>query len=97
MLLALDYDDTYTRDKEFWNKFIDLSTSHGHTVICVTMRHDKPHSADIVREELGHRVEKIIFTAHKAKMKAVADAGYYVSVWIDDSPNWILKDAFLGR
>jgi hypothetical protein len=94
MLLALDYDETYTRDPIFWDQVIDLAKSRGHSVICVTMRGDKPWEADEVREALQDRVEAIIFTNRKAKRKFVAEAGcYYPSVWIDDSPNFIIFDA----
>ena len=29
MIVALDYDKTYTLDPEFWNQFIDLAQAHG--------------------------------------------------------------------
>lgn len=29
MKIALDFDDTYTRDPDMWDKFIDLSLSRG--------------------------------------------------------------------
>lgn len=93
MLLALDYDDTYTRDPEFWNTFIELVKKRGHSVICATMRADVPHEADEVREALGKRVEAIVFTNRKAKHIAVHAAGYMPSVWIDDNPQWVHNDA----
>ena len=91
MLLALDYDDTYTRDPIFWDEVIRLAIKCGHSVICATMRYE--HEGDDVKMALDDQVEAIIFTGRKAKYKAVHDAGYMPSVWIDDSPHWIHMDA----
>ncbi len=93
MLLALDFDETYTRDPIFWDAVIKLATQRGHSIICATMRHDVPHEADEVRQALGGLVEAFVFTGRKAKFGAVHAAGYMPSVWIDDSPHWIHMDA----
>jgi len=91
VLLVLDFDETYTRDPKFWDLVISLANERGHSVICATMRHE--HEGEEVISALEHKVEKIIFTGRKAKQDFVLKAGYYPSVWIDDSPNWILTDA----
>lgn len=94
MLLALDYDETYTRDPTFWDRVIRLAIGRGHSVIIATMRNDVPWEADEVRNELeGVGIEAFIFTNRKAKYKAVTDAGYCPSVWIDDMPYFIHNDA----
>ena len=49
MLIALDFDETYTRDPEFWDIVIANATQRGHAVICATMRKDVPHEADEVK------------------------------------------------
>ena len=92
MILALDYDETYTRDPIFWNEVIALAARRGHSVICATMRY--PFEGREVVEALGHVVEDIVFTSRKAKHNSVEDAGYIPSVWIDDSPNFIHNDAY---
>lgn len=91
MLLALDYDETYTRDPLFWDGMIANAIARGHSVICATMRYE--HEGDDVRRDLADKVEAIIFTGRKAKHGAVYAAGYMPSVWIDDSPHWIHTDA----
>lgn len=91
MMLAIDYDETYTEDPEFWDLVIALAVARGHSVICATMRHE--HEGDEIRKYLGHKVERIIFTGRKAKHQFVQEAGYYPSVWIDDSPHWLFQDA----
>lgn len=93
MLLALDYDETYTRDPIFWDEVITLANKRGHSVICATMRCTDPWESDEVVAALSGKVEDIVFTDRKAKFKAVYDAGYMPSVWIDDSPNFIHNNA----
>lgn len=93
MLLAIDYDETYTRDPEFWDQVISLATKRGHSVICATMRSTDTWESEEVIEALADKVENIIFTNRKAKFYAVHAAGYMPSVWIDDSPNFVHNDA----
>ena len=90
MLLALDYDDTYTRDPEFWDAVIELAKQRGHSVICATMRYLQ-EGADVEAALLG-KVKNFIYTGRTAKHNAVHAAGYIPSVWIDDSPHWIHMD-----
>ena len=89
MLFALDYDETYTRDPELWDAFITLAKARGHSFICATMRHE--HEGEEIKKNLGHQVEKIIFTGRKAKFDFVNNAGYYPSVWIDDMPHFLFN------
>lgn len=91
MLIAIDYDETYTEDPEFWDLVIGLAVNRGHSVICATMRHR--YEGQEIIDNLGHKVERIIFTGRKAKVPAVHEAGYYPSVWIDDSPHWLLNNS----
>ena len=91
MMLAIDYDETYTEDPEFWDYMIYFAKSRGHSVICATMRYES--EGEEVMAALGEKVERIIFTGRKAKHKFVQEAGYYPSVWIDDSPHWLFQDS----
>lgn len=92
MMLALDYDDTYTRDPIFWDEVIRLAKQRGHSVICVTARHARYQQE--VADALEAKVEAIICTNGKAKHPAAYKAGYMPSVWIDDCPQWIHTDAY---
>jgi len=47
MQIALDYDDTYTKDPSLWVKFIDNARDNGHTVVIVTARPDDNDNFDI--------------------------------------------------
>lgn len=91
MIIALDFDQTYTVDPQAWNEFIELMQRHGHTVYCVTMR-DRVEGED-VHYALGKRVDGIFCTNRQAKRQYMLDAGINIDVWIDDQPGWILQDA----
>lgn len=83
MIFSLDYDKTYTEDPKLWDKFVEMATTAGHSVVCLTMRH--PHETIVMPCP-------VVYTCRKAK-KLFADAnGIRIDVWIDDSPRWLLTD-----
>ena len=86
MLIALDYDDTFTADREFWLEFIQLAKKYGHDVICATSRFNNSENRQQVKGELPIPV---YFCDHNYKREMLAKAGRRVDVWIDDSPESI--------
>lgn len=90
MLIALDFDDTYTKDPDFWDDFICNAKNRNHKVICVTMRFEEEGKE--VFKTIGKRCD-IIFTERQAKEKFLNKMGIKPDIWIDDSPFWIYKDA----
>lgn len=91
MNVALDWDDTYTRDPQMWNDIIGIMQHAGHTVYCVTMRAAAEGRA--VKEALESRVDGIFFTARRAKRDFMNSRGINIDVWIDDSPAFVLMNA----
>ncbi len=91
MNLSLDYDNTYTRDPEMWNEFINLAQSKGHNVYVVTMRSSTEGRE--VTEALSNKVDGIFFTNRKSKSKFMFDRGISIDVWIDDIPFFCDNDA----
>lgn len=91
MNISLDFDDTYTRDPEAWNRVVAILRGAGHKVYCVTMR--TPEEGALVRQHLEGRVDEIYYTSRFGKQKYMFDRGIDIHVWIDDSPNWILNSA----
>lgn len=86
MIIALDYDDTYTKDPALWLEYIDSALSRGHTVFLVTMR------SPIERDKLDPiLLEKIPaeFTNSHAKRPFMEAKGINVDVWIDDNPHYV--------
>ena len=89
MRLALDFDDTYTRDPELWDKFIEWAKERGHEVICVTMRY--PYEIELDRHQFPKGVE-IYATSRSAKYLYLLNKGIHVDVWIDDDPMWLYRN-----
>lgn len=85
MRIALDYDNTYTRDPGSWNIFIKNMAFAGHEVICVTMRRPQEEVEDIPC--------KVYYTSRKAKEAYMKALDIKIDVWIDDCPTFILFDA----
>lgn len=83
MTLSLDYDDTYTRDPVFWHEFIELAKKHGHRVVCVTARAPE-HGAEVLENLVD-----VCYTSGRDKAQCADDNGFFVDVWIDDSPHMI--------
>jgi len=94
MLIALDYDGTYTADKELWDSFIVQARERGHEVFCVTMRYEDRLENKEVEADLRGKVDKIIYTNRKAKKQAVRMiCNRNPDIWIDDTPEWLFDNA----
>jgi hypothetical protein len=91
MKIALDYDETYTRDPLLWNWFVAQAMERGHEVYCVTARSER--SLDDVMFTLGRLLPPghVFATNHAAKRKFMADLGIMIDVWIDDQPEMIVE------
>ncbi len=87
MLIALDYDRTYTADPALWDAFIDSAKQRGNEVHIVTMRHES--------EPLQHvpRVNQVHYTDRQAKRDFMQSRGLTVQIWIDDMPDFVLFGA----
>ena len=87
MIIALDYDGTYTADPVLWDGFIGYAKAAGHTVVMATMRHEP-------EEPIEHEVDcRVIYTGRQAKRAYLAAFGIAPQIWIDDNPFWIYQDA----
>lgn len=86
MNIALDYDETYTKDPIMWQKFIDLVQLSGHDIMIVTYRDPSltlDHDPKI----------PVYFTSYKAKRTYMENKGIQIDVWIDDSPETIVGNS----
>ncbi len=91
MLIAIDYDETFTLDPDLWAVFVARAISRGHYVVCATMRYESEgYAVERAFDGLG---VSVYFTGRKAKKKYLNGIGIYPDVWIDDSPHFILADA----
>jgi hypothetical protein len=95
MIIALDYDETYTADKDLWDEFISQSVHRGHEVVLATYRHPV-HDYNTDFDHLKNMAIKCYFTDGKAKKQFLEDLGVTVNVWIDDRPKTVYEDSAWG-
>ena len=87
MIIAIDFDQTYTADRDTWDKILDILRDNGHVVYCVTCR----AKWDTGSEQNGiarirPRVLDVFFTDGEAKIEYMESKGYHIDIWIDDCP-----------
>ncbi|CAB4160533.1 hypothetical protein UFOVP773_1 [uncultured Caudovirales phage] len=80
MIIALDYDKTYTADPVLWADFIIAAKARKHDVKIVTLR--------TPNEAIQIDGVEVIYTSRQAKMKHIA-----ADIWIDDNPAWVYQDS----
>lgn len=93
MKIALDYDNTYSADPQFWNQFIGLSAKHGHEVRVVTARDDRFDRTDSLL--VLEKIVPVVYCRGVAKkwfMSHFGD-GFVPDIWIDDKPESIFQNS----
>lgn len=90
MRIALDYDGTYTRDPNLWNKFILMFKNAGHQINFVTMR----FPSEGFEKWLSDTIDfcSIIYTSRKAKKIYCEENDIHFDIWIDDHPEWLFQN-----
>jgi hypothetical protein len=91
--IALDFDDTYTRDPTLWNKFIEDAKDRGHDIRVVTFR--KRVMEDPAINYLALSIP-VIYTEGNSKRSFCNKIGWIVDIWIDDSPEFIVDIPLIG-
>jgi hypothetical protein len=87
MFIALDYDDTYTRDPGLWNQFIELVKNAGHDISIVTKR--GPSNQGPIPVEISC---PIVYCDRAAKAYYCRDHNIHIDIWIDDAPQNLYQD-----
>lgn len=92
MIVAIDFDNTFTLDPETWINFMYDLWSEDHTAYIVTSRReDDPISGYYTQRLIDMGVE-IIYCDYKAKRKVCESLGIKVDVWVDDRPKYVEFD-----
>ena len=96
--IALDYDQTFTLDPDFWSVFKELAYNYGHEVRIVTAR--APEEDKIPVSEIGGT--PVIYCDGIAKRfycTWFADdrRGWVPDVWIDDRPQSVDNNSTATR
>ena len=88
MTIAIDFDDTFTRDPALWRGFVMMCKNKGHKPIMVTMRYSTQHGGMEDAIEL-FGAENVYFTGHFLKKNFMERQNIHVDIWIDDMPETI--------
>ena len=86
MIIALDHDETYTKDPELFDSFIELCKARKHIVVIVTYR--KPE------QKIDHSIE-VFYTSGKPKAEYMREQCFEPDIWIDDWPELIGKTRWM--
>jgi hypothetical protein len=89
MIIALDWDNTFTRDQDGWQDFILGMKARGHKIWIVTARGE-----DTPIEMTPEGLSGIVYCNYRAKMRVTELMGLKIDVWIDDDPEMII-DGFV--
>jgi hypothetical protein len=95
MIIAIDFDGTFTVDPRTWRSVIRTLVDAGHTVICATARTQSNANDHDLSEATGVKV--VCCGVEVCKRVACARAGYNVAVWIDDCPEAIDRAIYKRR
>lgn len=86
MKIALDWDNTFTKDTDLWQSFVLQSNARDHKVWIVTSR-----GKDTPIEFIPEGVQTVIYCEYRAKEKVTNERGIKIDVWIDDDPRYIVE------
>jgi hypothetical protein len=94
MIVAIDYDATWSADPELWEAFGRYARRRGHIVVLITNRIDNGRNRDEIADAVGGFVDHMILAGPMPKERAAAKLGIYPSIWIDDNPDTVTQGLF---
>lgn len=90
MIIAIDYDHTYTNDPELWDEFARNAIKRKHSVYCVSAR------AESMMDDAKNTIGKVIGPAncfgtnlHPKREFMLNNHNIRIDVWVDDTPSFI--------
>jgi hypothetical protein len=97
MNIALDYDDTFTRDPAVWSAFVKDASCSGHDIRFVTFRSEGAGGNEDILADAYNLAIPVIFTSGRRKRLHCYELGFIVHVWIDDMPELIVEEDYNER
>ena len=93
MRIALDFDDTYTKDPDLWVVFTDEARDNGHEVYIVTARPDDGDNLDVELSKIVRLlgIPVIYCNYHPKRHYCDVVKNLKFDIWIDDSPEAIVS------
>lgn len=96
MLIAIDFDLTYTADPILFNEFIGFAKFRGHeVVICTTRNADQDNTHTLVY--LSKTVPVYFMDGLPKKEFMKETFGKDVDIWIDDKPESVINGSSTDR
>jgi len=99
LVIALDYDHTYTADKTLWAAFLNICRLAGHKVVVVTARDDRFDKTPCLNTLSV--VGSVYYTRGVAKRwwmeQFAAPEHQKIDIWIDDKPEAILQNSTMSK
>ncbi len=91
-VIAIDFDGTFTDDKDLWAGFIRSARDAGHDVVCVTARRETEDNTRFMTTtfKVWDCQIPIVFTDGGAKRDVTNESGVDVDIWIDNDPTAIV-------
>ena len=86
VLVAIDYDATWSADPELWEAFSQYARRRGHSVALITNRPDTAPNRSEVGTAVSEHVDYMILAGPMPKQDAAAELGIRPDIWIDDNP-----------
>ena len=93
MNIAIDFDETITRDAILWRTFIDAAIAGGHKFMLVTCRRNNMDNRETIYEWMtDHHMSgvQVYFTDLNSKLEHMRARGIKIDIWIDDDPACII-------
>lgn len=90
MKIGLDWDNTFTRDYDFWQAFVTNAKEKGHQVYITTSRGD-----DTPIESWPLDIEGVMYCNFNPKVYACSHEHIHIDIWIDDDPKYITEGFIL--
>lgn len=88
LIIAIDFDDTFTADPRTWAAVIEVLRKAGHRVVCVTAR--KATDGNIEQLKSAFPPDMLVLFAYGHQKRDYAKSlGVDVDIWIDDFPEAI--------
>lgn len=92
IVIAIDFERTFTADRNLWKAFIVGAARVGHTIICVTTQRDNTKNRRQLQESFGDVfsfLAEVFYTGGMPKRGYAMLHGRKVDVWIDDIPETV--------
>jgi hypothetical protein len=90
VIVAIDYDSTWTADPGLWETFAGMMRDRGHTLVLVTNRMDTALNRNEVIPKVGPHVKWVMFAGPTPKRDFAVSQGVHPQIWIDDNPQTVV-------